>query len=339
MDYADDNWADPVVDTLNRKLPSLDWSVNHVPKVVHSILRKKKIPYRKKGRVVLDDTWVIRCSRGEWHMTLSLDESVGAVKVRKGGIKPVLTVMKVGEFKTLFKKVMKQPHNKVDALNPGGYEFSIVDLQYSLKPYVEDIADVIAESANVLLKSLFSLDGVPMLGEDVLSIHPRVDESLHEAIVSGDVVLINNNRSVIEHLGSPKKASIARVASRYLTSSSDFYTLEMAFIDKNPLKPRSKRHRLEKSSSVKDEEALNKEIINFIRKYSPLFMGASEERFTLIGEDRKGLLFRYDFPSVSGGSYSEAQIRVESEQVSDVEALKDFLYHGTILSHAIDVES
>jgi hypothetical protein len=337
MEYADEKWADPVVGVLNRKTPSLDWSVTHVPKSTWSA--KKKIPYRKNGQVVVDDTWVIKCERGVWHMILSLDETMGAVKMKKGGIKPVLTVMEVGEFKTIFKKVMGQPHNKVDALNPRGYSFTTVDLQYSLKPYVEDIAEAIVDSASVLMRTLFSLDGVPMLGEDILSIHPRVDGALYEAVESGDVVLIDNNRSVIEHIGSTKRASAIRVANMYLISSSDFYTLEMSFLDKNPLKPPSKRQYSEKVVSVKDERALDREINTFIRKYSPLFMKASEERFTLIGEDGNILFFRYDFPSVSGRSYQEAHIRVTSKQVSDVETLKDILYHGTILSHAIDAQS
>lgn len=136
-----------------------------------------------------------------------------------------------------------------------------------------------------------------------------------------------------------KRASAVRVANMYLTSSSDFYTLEMSFLDKNPLIPPSKRKHSKKVVSVKDEGRLDREINTFIRKYSPMFMGASEGRFNLIGEDGNSLFFRYDFPSVSGRSYQEAHIRVDSKQVRDVETLKDILYHGTILSHAVDAQS
>lgn len=335
MDYVTDDWADPVVDALNRKYSYLNWEATIAP-LDSSWARK--IQYRNSGMVALNTSWIIRCELGEWRLIFTLEASNGAVEVKKGGVKPALILREEESSNILFKKVMKQPHNKVNALNPSGYNFSMVFLQYSLKPFVDKMLGAISEKIDAILDSLFAVDDIPMLGREVISAYPNSADALSEAMTSGDLAFINN-RITLEHLGSPKIASAIRVANMYLTSSSDFYTLEMSFLDKNPLRPPSKRQHSEKVVSVKDESALDREINTFIRKYSPLFMRASDGLFTLIGEDGNSLFFRYDFPSVSGRSYQEAHIRVTSKQVSDVETLKDILYHGTILSHAIDAQS
>jgi hypothetical protein len=93
-----------------------------------------------------------------------------------------------------------------------------VRLNYSIKPFLQDLVDILSESPKYIMDSLYSINGVPMLGEEIYEIYGQPSISaMNEAIESNDIGLIDN-KVVIEILGVSKKAMAQRVVRKKLAS-------------------------------------------------------------------------------------------------------------------------
>ena len=220
MEYVDENWPNQLLSSLLRK-SKLNWSITYNDQShYYGSSWGSSIEWRSNKFFRKTLIWEISCELGHFDLTFSFDEPKGAKKVSKG-IRPVLILEhSTSSPPVLFKTLLGKGHKKVDGkkLNPKNAWGSEYAPNYSLKPYVNDLVDKILEVVNGsdILNSVYSVDGVPMLGLEIVETHNQgAVYALYEASTQGDVALIDN-RITVELLGSPKKASIVRVATKSL---------------------------------------------------------------------------------------------------------------------------
>jgi hypothetical protein len=217
MEYVDEDWPNQFWSKLIQK-SKLNWSITYDTRRGF----QAPISWRSGKFFRSYNQWEISCEVGFFGLTLSFREKDGAIKTKKG-IQPVLILEhNTSSPPVLFKKVYRTPHKKVDGKEIGrGAVSSFHAPGYNLKPHIDDLVDKILEVVNGsdLLNSVYSVDGVPMLGLEIVNTHNQgAVYALYEALEEGDVALIDN-QIVVELLGSPKKASVVRVATKALLKS------------------------------------------------------------------------------------------------------------------------
>jgi len=215
MEYVDEDWPNQLLSKLIQK-SKLNWSITDYE--TRKGL-KYAIPWRSGKFFKSYNQWEISCEVGFFELTFSFRKKDGAIEKKKG-IHPVLILEhNTSSPPVLFKKVYKTPHKKVDGKEIGrGVVSSFHAPGYNLKPHIDDLVDKILEAVNgsTILNSVYSVDGVPMLGLEIVETHNQgAVYALYEASTEGDVALIDN-QIVVELLGSPKKASAVRVATKAL---------------------------------------------------------------------------------------------------------------------------
>lgn len=211
-EYVDENWTDGLRSELNKK-SILNWSIEYDPQFVHQF--KGRLEWRTMFHIKLRHLWEISSKYGTFELFLTFDESEGAKKVSKG-ILPFLTLTH-NKKKVFSTYVGKKGHKKVDAkaLIPNSAWCDYAP-QYNLKPHVNDLVTAIVNNVGEyeVLNSVYMVEGEMMTGREIHVKFTRGFKALFEAMEDG--VGLINNRITVELLGSPKKASIQKVASSYL---------------------------------------------------------------------------------------------------------------------------
>lgn len=222
MEYVDEDWPNQLLSSLLRR-SKLNWSITYDDDSPYT-----KIPWKSKYSLEWrgdkyfkrEMHWEISCELGYFDLIFSFEESKGAKEASKG-VRPVLILRTtLTSPPVLFKTLLGKGHKKVDGkkLDPNNAWSKIYAPNYRLKPHINDIVDKILEVINgsKILNSVYSVDGVPMLGQEIVDTHNQgAVYALYEASTHGDIALIDN-RIIVELLGTPKKASIVRVASKAL---------------------------------------------------------------------------------------------------------------------------
>ena len=210
-EYVDENWTDQLRSELGKK-SLLNWWIEYDPQSTHQF--KGRLEWRNY-HIKLRHLWEIKSKFGKFELFLTFDENEGARKVKKG-IQPFLTL--THNKKTVFSTyVGKKGHKQVDAkaLIPNSVWCDYAP-QYNLKPHVNDLVNAIINNVGEYdaLNSVYMINGNMMTGKEIYVRFARSLKALFEAV--GDGVGLIDNRVPVELMGTPKKASIQRVASTYL---------------------------------------------------------------------------------------------------------------------------
>lgn len=212
-EYVDENWTNELLSSLLRH-SGLNWSIEYDLQYQF----KGRLEWRGDKHIKLYHMWEIKSKFGEFELFLTFDESLGAKKVRKGML-PFLALLHNNK-KIFSTHVGRKGHKKVDAkaLIPNSAWCDYAP-QYNLKPHIDDLVDTIIEviSKHDTLNSVYMVDGEIMTGQEVIDSYGRRGSEALFDTMKDDVGIIDN-RITVELLGSPKKASIQRVASTYLRS-------------------------------------------------------------------------------------------------------------------------
>lgn len=207
MSYIDENWLDPLIAELNRRSPQ-SWTFVE-DNMAHGRGVTPQIRWRKSGWVKGRKAWVIHDDNEQYVLLFSLIEQDGAIKGNKG-IRPVLILEAEQGKRELYKKVFKKPHNKADALLKSIRRNG--QLEYDLRPHISDLVEALVSVYDKLMMTLFKVDGVPMLGEEVFDEYGYAGVHAMKAVVESEDIELINRKHVVELLGTPKKAMAIRVA-------------------------------------------------------------------------------------------------------------------------------
>lgn len=209
MSYIDENWLDPLIAELNRRSPQ-SWTFVE-DNMAHGRGVTPQIRWRKSGWVKGRKAWVIHDDNEQYVLLFSLVEEDGAIKGSKG-IRPVLILETEFDERLLYKKVFKKPHNKADALLKSSGSRN-GQLEYDLRPHIPDLVEALVSVYDKLMMTLFKVDGVPMLGEEVFDEYGYAGVHAMKAVVESEDIELINRKHVVELLGTPtKKAMAIRVA-------------------------------------------------------------------------------------------------------------------------------
>jgi hypothetical protein len=215
MEVVDENWVMPLALLLNR-IPNARWELELL---LHYRGVSPLTTWRKQGTTQARWSWLIKDKIFERQFVLifSLLKEDGA-KVSGKRVKPVLILEDYKSREELYRKLFKKDHNSVEAVYERIVNTKKVRLNYSIKPFLQDLVDILSESPKYIMDSLYSIKGVPMLGEEIYEIYGQPSISaMNEAIESNDIGLIDN-KVVIEILGVSKKAMAQRVVRKKLAS-------------------------------------------------------------------------------------------------------------------------
>jgi len=220
MSYMDSKWLVPLIDNLNR---SSDHSWTFLEDdASHRLGVTPQVRWRKSGWVKGRKAWVLHDDFDQYVLLFSLVERDGAIKGNKG-IRPVL-ILRTKDERLLYKKVFKKPHNKAEArLEYGGARSGQLD--YDLKPHFPELVKALTSEWKNLMGTLFKVDDVPMLGEEVFDEYGSKSVIPMQGVVKGGDLELIDRSIVVELLGTPtKKAMAIRVAKLARKKySSSFY--------------------------------------------------------------------------------------------------------------------
>ena len=325
MNYMDQNWLKPLMNELNRRSPQ-SWTFDE-DNMAH---RSPQVRWRKSGWVKGRKAWTIYDDSEQYILLFSLVEEDGAIKGSKG-IRPVL-ILETEDERVLYKKVFKKPHNKADAkLGLTGHDGK---LEYNLRPHISDLVEALVSAYDNLMRTLFKVDDVPMLGEEVFEEYGYAGVHAMKAVVESEDIELINRKHVVELLGTPtKKAMAIRVARLAMKrASKGFYevTIDTTLKDHPHTKHYPKTFDLEGERDL--EELVKKEY----EKYTKYLYWSEPFDPKKIIFDKMGV-FGLRFVMRTSSSFNSLPnftITIVSYEFSD-EDLLQVLKHGTFFSHAL----
>ncbi len=329
MSYMDQNWLEPLMSELNRRSPQ-SWTFDE-DNMAHGRGVSPQVRWRKSGWVKGRKAWVIHDDIEKYVLLFSLVEEDGAIKGSKG-IRPVL-ILETEDERVLYKKVFKKPHNKADAkLGLGGRDGK---LEYNLKPHISDLVEALVSPYEKMMMTLFKVDDVPMLGEEVFEEYGYAGVHAMRAVIKSRDIELIGRKHVVELLGIPtKKAMAIRVAKLAMKrASKSFYevtfdtTLKGEWADTLSIS-------YPKTFDLSSERDLERSVEGEYEKYASVLWNSDSFNPKKIVFDKIGVFgLRFVMSTQRNTKYSFT-ISIHSEQVSD-EDLLQILKHGTFFSHAL----
>ena len=234
--WVDEIWAEVLEDQLNIE-SDLYWGFDYInPVDKWGISPPKYLSYNSKRKHAIFTTsrysWSIKSKLGEFFLLFSLDKKDGAIESRNTttgmtAIRPIL-ILEDSNGKQLFWSIVgKKTHLEVNVKESRTKRIAYLDYPFPhLKNFTRKILEVI--ESHEVLSSVYSVNNVPTLGSELLEVlgEEVILEPMLEALDGGlSFFDLPSKKGIeVELMGTPKKASIQRVAHSYLKkiSSSSF---------------------------------------------------------------------------------------------------------------------